>query len=74
MSTVLLWWGCCRRSIQHDKEFHYLSVTSDGVTNALGNSVTRTSKTLPDDVPFLSKSKSIPHIAVINFSILVVLI
>ncbi|VDK68239.1 unnamed protein product [Onchocerca ochengi] len=62
MSTVLLWWGCCRRSIQHEKEFRYRSVTSDGVTHAPGNSGTRTSKTLPDDVPLLSKSRSIPHI------------
>uniref|UniRef100_A0A8R1Y187 Uncharacterized protein n=1 Tax=Onchocerca volvulus TaxID=6282 RepID=A0A8R1Y187_ONCVO len=62
MSSVLLWWGCCRRSIQHEKEFRYRSVTSDGVTHAPGNSGTRTSKTLPDDVPLLSKSRSIPHI------------
>ncbi|KAM3723109.1 Nuclear hormone receptor [Dirofilaria immitis] len=65
ISTVLLWWGCCNRSVKHDKKFRHRSATSDEtrVFTGTANSVTRTSKTYHDDVrsPGLSKSRSVPR-------------
>uniref|UniRef100_A0A0R3S0N2 Secreted protein n=1 Tax=Elaeophora elaphi TaxID=1147741 RepID=A0A0R3S0N2_9BILA len=68
MNAVLLWWGCCNRSVNHGKKPHHRSAASDdtGGTTAHVNSVTRTTGAAGEDAQspvLLSKSHSVPRIS-----------
>lgn len=71
VSTVLFWWGCCNRSVNHNKKPHHRSAISDetGAATAPVNSTIQTAKTAREDAqsPALSKSQSIHRTSVINF-------
>ncbi|CAG9532369.1 unnamed protein product [Cercopithifilaria johnstoni] len=62
VSAVLLWWGCCNRSVNHNKTPQNRLAASDetGAATMPVNSVTQTSKTAGDEA--LSKSRSVPHL------------
>lgn len=72
VSTVLMWWGCCNRSVDHDKRPRHRSAASDetGAATTPVNSVTQTTKTAGEDV--LSKSRSVPRTSVINLDIVLI--
>lgn len=72
VSTILLWWGCCNRSVSLKKRSHHRSHTSDETAAATApvTSKTQIMKTIGEDA--LSKSRSIPRTSVINFNILMV--
>ncbi|KAL4002677.1 hypothetical protein ACH3XW_4450 [Acanthocheilonema viteae] len=62
VSTVLLWWGCCNRTVSNDKRRHnHPSATSEETGAAITpiNGVTRTTKIAGEDA--LSKSQSVPR-------------
>nr|CDQ03881.1 Bm10317, isoform a [Brugia malayi] len=63
VSTIIFWWGCCNRSLNHLKKTHQRSSDETGINTAPVDNAIRTTKTAPEDAqsPALSKSQSFPR-------------
>ncbi|KAK6102532.1 hypothetical protein QQG55_8865 [Brugia pahangi] len=63
VSTIIFWWGCCNRSLNHLKKTNQRSSDETGINTAPVDNAIRTTKTAPEDAqsPVLSKSQSFPR-------------